>query len=135
MKFSGTGLFKHEYVDSKRISKFEERIVMVEADCETRAEELILSEFGAYAIEGISFIGVYDIREMYPGEGPVIEVASTLRIFEGTEEEYVHRYWNDLRPESCDKVGWVHVWFCREPGLSACYNCQEERVGELWRDS
>ncbi len=55
-----------------------------------------------------------------------------MKVFAGTDDEYIERYWGDQKPLTCESKGWKHVWFNRGEGKSGCYNCQEERFGELW---
>jgi len=131
MKYSGSGIFKHVYDDPSRIAKFEERVVITEAPSESEAEKQILTEFKEYAQDGIVFVGEFTINEIIESE-LVTEVASTMRIFQGTDEEYLEQHWYDLQPESCDDKGWNHVWYNKGNEKSACYNCQEVRNGALW---
>jgi hypothetical protein len=62
----------------------------------------------------------------------VVEVATTMRISQMAVKTYVEQYWSDLRPPSCDNVGWKHVWYNRDGKTSRCYNCMEVRDGRLW---
>ena len=124
MKFSGSGIFKHIYDDPNRITKFEERVVITEATSEPEAEKKILAEFKEYAQDGIVFSGEFTLSEIIESK-LVIEVASTMRTFQGTDEEYLEKYWYDLQPETCDDNGWKHVWYNQGKGKRACYNCQE----------
>ena len=135
MKFSGSGVFKHAYDNSCRIPQFEERIVLVEAPSIEIAEKLIVKEFNEYASDGIEFLQVFEINELCEETGAVIEIASSMKVFSGNNEEYLNRFWSDQRPESCDSSGWQHVWYNRSNGKSGCYNCQEERSGELWKNA
>lgn len=132
MKFSGVGIFKHNYKNPNQITKFEERVVMTEAQTYEEAEKLILEDFDEYATDGVEFLNVYEISAMYPDDGPVLEIACAMKVFNGTEEEYFEKYWGDQKPLTCESEGWEHVWFNRGGGISGCYNCQEERKGELW---
>ncbi len=131
MKFSGIGIFKHVYDDPNRIVKFEERVVITEAPSESEAEKHILTDFKEYAKDGIVFVGEFTINEIIESE-LVTEVASTMRIFKGTDKEYLEQHWYDLQPESCDDKGWNHVWYKKGAEKSACYNCQEVRDEALW---
>ncbi|WP_412970768.1 hypothetical protein [Glaciecola sp. MF2-115] len=126
MKFSGSGIFKHIYEDPNRITKFEERVVITKASSETEAERQILADFKEYAQDGIVFVGEFTIAEIIESE-TVTEVSSTMRIYHGSDEEYLSLYWYDLQPESCDEKGWKHAWYNQGSGKSACYNCQEIR--------
>jgi hypothetical protein len=136
MKYSGVGLFKHHFHGSKQISQFEERVVLTEADSLEAVRKKIFEEFRHYCIEGTEFLNEYEIVEVRnPEFKDVIEVSCSMKVFDGTDEEYIARYWDDQRPESCDDLGWTHSWHNRKEGISGCYNCQEERTGELWRDS
>ena len=107
---------------------------MTEAPSYEEAEKLILDEFNEYAIDGVEFLDIYEINEMYQSEGPVLEIASAMKVFTGTEEEYIEKYWSDQKLLSCKAQGWQHVWFNKGGGKSACYNCQEVRDGELWKN-
>jgi hypothetical protein len=131
MKFSSNGIFKHIYDDPNRIPKFEERVVVTEASSESEAEKQVLSEFKEYAQNGIEFVGEFSISEIIEDE-LVTEVTSTMRIFQGTDEEYLEQYWYDLQPSTCGDNKWKHVWYNKGAGKSACYNCQEIRDGALW---
>ena len=131
MKYIGSGIFKHTYEDLKRIPKFEERLVITEAISESVAEREIIAEFKKYAQDGIELINEFNISEINEN-GVVTEVSSTMRIFQGTDEEYLDQYWYDLQPITCDDKKWDHVWYNKGAGKSACYNCQEIRNGDLW---
>ena len=134
MKYSCIGVFKHSSDDPKRIAQFEERVVVTEASSKKEAETIILSEFKEYATDGTQFLDEYEINEIYEDEGSLVtEVASSMKTFDGTDEEYLDKHWYDQKPLSCENVGWQHVWHNRDGGKSGCYNCQEERDGELWK--
>ena len=135
MKFSGVGVFKHNFKNPNQITQFEERVVMTETPSYEEAEKFILEDFGEYATDGVEFINVYEIKEMYPEDGPVLEIASTMKVFIGTDEEYIEKYWSDQKPLTCDDFGWQHVWRNYGGGKSGCYNCQEIRDGELWKNA
>ena len=135
MKYSGVGVFKHCFDDPKRITQFEERIVVADASSLEEAERIILAEFEEYATAGVEFLDLYEINEVFEEGNLVTEISSTIKIFTGTDEEYLEKYWNDQKPLSCESVGWQHVWFNRGNGKSGCYNCQEERDGELWKET
>jgi hypothetical protein len=92
------------------------------------AEKQILAEFNEYAEGGIEFVDEFNIIE----DGVVAEVYITMRIFQGTDKEYLDQYWFDLQPNSCDDNKWNHVWYNKGAGKSACYNCQEIRNRALW---
>ena len=131
MKFSAIGIFKHTYDDPNRITKFEERTVITKANSESEAEQQILAEFKEYAQDGTVFVGEFIMAEIIESE-LVTEVSSTMRIFQGSDEEYLEQHWYDLQPVSCDNKGWKHVWYNKGAGKSACYNCQEIRNEALW---
>ena len=131
MKYSGSGIFKHIYDDLNRIPRFEERVVITEASTESEAEKQILTEFNEYSQDGIEFVGEFIITEIIENE-LVTEVSSTMRIFQGTDKEYLEQHWYDLQPNSCEDNNWHHVWYNKGSGKSACYNCQEIRTGALW---
>ncbi|MCP4696763.1 MAG: hypothetical protein GY862_07930 [Gammaproteobacteria bacterium] len=133
MKYSGIGVFKHSYDHPDRIAKFEERVVITEALSIEAAEKAILSEFREYSVEGIRFLDVLEVREVYDqGDSLVVDISNSMKVFEGSDEEYLSKHWSDQRPVSCECVGWQHVWYNRGGGKSGCYNCQEEHDGELW---
>ncbi len=134
MKYCGIGLFKHRYDDPNRITKFEERIVLTNAGSKAQAEKQILFEFQEYAAEEIQFLGEFIISEICEGD-PVSEVGNIMRIFDGPDEEYVKMHWNSGHPDTCNEKGWHHVWYNKGSGISACYNCKEERSGELWKSA
>jgi len=134
MNYSGIGVFKHSFDNPNKIAKFEERVVLIEATSYEEAESLMLVDCEAYAqTEGVSFLGELEIAEITGrADTPVIEVARSIKIFTGSDEEYLQRFWDDQQPLSCDDKGWSHVWFKLGDSRSGCYNCQEEREGELW---
>ncbi len=136
MNYSGIGVFRHTFDNQNKITKFEERVVLIEAATYEEAETLMLEDCEEYAQEdGVSFLGEFEISEISGrADKPVIEVARSIKVFTGTDEEYLQRFWDDQQPLSCDDNGWTHVWFKQADNLSACYNCQEEREGELWED-
>ena len=127
MKFSGIGLFKHVFNDPNKITKFEERVVMTEASSLDEAKQAILKEFREYATDGVEYLDLYEVEEMYPEDGSVIEITSTVKVFSGSDNEYIEKFWDDQSPQSCEKVGWNHVWYKKSEGKLGCYNCQEER--------
>ena len=131
MKFSGSGIFKYIYDDPNRISTFEERVVITEAPSKSEAEKQILTEFREYGQDGIEFVGEFTVSEIIETTR-VTEVASTMRIFQGSNEEYLEQHWYDLQPKSCYDQEWQHVWYNQGEGKSACYNCQEIRTGVWW---
>ena len=131
MKFSGVGLFLHTYEGTDKVNRFEERVVVAVVANADEAEKLILSEFNEYATDGVKFLNQYEINEVYEEEGPVWEVASSMKLFTGSEQEYIDKYWSDQKPVSCESVGWKHSWFNKGNGILGCYNCQKERKGKL----
>ncbi len=136
MWFSATALFRHTRRNRAFVSQYEERVVVVRAPTEAKAEELFLAEFAEYAPPGgpVRFLGEYSIQPLSePPGSTVVEVGSMLRVTPIAPKEYLARYWGTLRPASCDTVGWTHVWYNKDDTLSACYNCLEERPGALWR--
>lgn len=134
MKYGCIGIFKHCFEGPNRVTQFEERVVMTEATNYEEAEEKILAEFEEYATEGTIFLNEYEIFEI-DDEQLVTEVASSMKVFKGTDEEYLERYYYDQRPISCDEVGWKHAWYNIDGKRSGCYNCQEVREGRLWKDT
>ena len=134
MNFSAIGVFKHTFKHPDKITKFEERVVLVSADSYEEAEQMILDEFREYATaDGVSFLGEYEIFPVNPALGkPVIEIARSVKVFTGGDEEYLQRFWDDQQPLSCDDNGWNHVWFKIDEYRCGCYNCQQEREGQLW---
>ena len=136
MKFSCIGVFKHNHDNPDVVTKYEERVVLAEAPSPEEAEEIFLSEFRKYATDGIEFLNEYEINEIYEEKDSLVtEVACSMKSFEGTTEQYLKRHWYDQKPLSCDDVGWKHVWHNHGGGISACYNCQEKREGELWKNA
>jgi hypothetical protein len=132
MKYGCIGIFKHCFGGSNQIPQFEERVVMTEAASYEEAKVKILAEFKEYAGEGTIFLNEYEITEI-DDEKQVIEVASSMKVFKGTDEEYLERYYYDQRPISCDNEGWKHAWYNLDNQRSGCYNCQEVREGRLWK--
>jgi hypothetical protein len=133
--WSAIGLFRHTYGNGRKIPQYEERVVVVAAVNRENAESKVLRAFGEYAAnnEGIEFLGEYEIQEILDELGDkVVEVATTMRISQMAVETYVEQYWSDLRPASCDNVGWTHVWYNRDEKTSGCYNCLEVHDGRLW---
>jgi hypothetical protein len=136
MWFSATGLFIHRFPVPGCVTQFEERVVIVEAENEDHAERLILAEFSEYASDdaGIELLDEYYLQEIeQPHGSKVVEVASTMRVSPLEPQEYIDRYWCDLRPDSCDQVGWNHAWFNVDNESSRCYNCLEVRPGKPWK--
>lgn len=134
--FGAIGLFRHEYGEIDRVSQYEERTVIVQALDEGAARDLVLNEFRRYAaeLEGGRFLDQYVVNEICDvPNGPVTEVASLMRVTDLDPDTYIDRYWSDLRPSSCDQLGWTHVWHNAGRGRSNCYNCREGRAGELWK--
>ncbi len=62
----------------------------------------------------------------------VVEIASMMRVTKMSPARYVAAFCSDLRPSSCDAVGWRHVWHNHDGGSSNCYNCNELRPGQRW---
>ncbi|MEE4245625.1 MAG: hypothetical protein V2I33_09450 [Kangiellaceae bacterium] len=131
MLFSGIGVFKHSFENPNQISKFEERVVITDANSLKEAESKVLNEFKNYAIDGITFLNEYEINEVDDSTS-VIEITSTIRIFDGSIDEYLNAHWYDLQPSSCEENNWEHVWYNQGNGYSACYNCQKVVKGKLW---
>ena len=135
-KYSCIGVFKHTYDNPDIVTKYEERVVVTEAETAEEAEKLFLTEFREYAVDGIEFLNEYEINEIFEEkDSPVTEVACSMKTYTGTPEQYISRFWYDQKPVSCDDMGWNHVWHNRGGGFSVCYNCQEEREGELWKNA
>jgi hypothetical protein len=134
--FGAIGLFRHEYDESNRVSQYEERTVVLQASDEDAARDLVLDEFRRYAteLEGVQFLDQFIVNEIHdPPNGTVTEVASLMRVTDLDPGTYIDRYWIDLRPSSCDQLGWTHVWHNAGGGRSNCYNCRDSRLGELWK--
>ena len=125
MKFSCIALLKHTFEDPKRIPKFEERVLFVSAQSEEDAEKLFSADINEFAGEEVELLEK-EISEMYPEDGAVVEVASSMKIFAGANQEYIERFWDDQKPITCDTVGWSHVRFRRSELVYGCYNCQQE---------
>ena len=130
LNFSCIALFVHTCDNPNRVAQFEERVLMVAASSEKEAEQLFLSEIAEYAVDGTEFLDEYQIREMYPSENRVIEVASSMKVFPGSHTDYVAKHWYDQRPENCESVGWSHVKYKRNELSLSCYNCQMEFESE-----
>lgn len=137
MKWYGAiGLFRHVSSNPDRITMYEERVVIVSAKGEAEAIAKILNDFKQYGSgeDGCEFLDQYEIRETYdPPGSEVTDVACNTRITNIAPEEYIKKYWGDLRPASCGDAGWRHVWYNAGHGKSSCYNCQETRDGQLWK--
>lgn len=137
--FSGMGLFRFDWKAKGRISQYEERVVLVRAKSISDAKRRILSEFAQYAKTSdgeIDFLGRFDVRELFdqvtPGKRP-LEISSFMRVSDLTASQFIKRYWEDLRPQSCRQKKWKHVWHNQDGKTSACYNCREIRSGQLWK--
>ena len=61
----------------------------------------------------------------------VTEVAYLMRVSPLTPDEYIARHWGDVRPDSCDEIGWQHDWYNNGDESSGCHNCREIRPGRL----
>ncbi|RLE36021.1 MAG: hypothetical protein DRJ61_01745 [Acidobacteria bacterium] len=133
--FSALGLFQFRNENPNKITRYEERVVVVQAESRSKAEEVILADFERYGSDdvGIEYLDEYWIEELEDPLGTdVVEVASTMRVIPQEPAEFIEAFWSELRPDSCDAVGWKHVWFNKGDGKSGCYNCCEVRPGQLW---
>ncbi len=132
--YSGIGLFRHIRPGTTFVPQYEERVVVVRSVNAAKAKKKILGEFEEYAQDGIEFLGEYEISDIdgEPGLKP-IEVSSMMRVSDGEPEEYLTKVWGDLRPASCDDVGWVHCWYQKTSQTLGCYNCLTARRGRLDR--
>lgn len=131
--YSSIGLFKHKFKRNV-ITKYEERTVIVRAKSAKIAERKILAEFKEYCKDlRIEFLKLHTFEELCwaPGSKPV-EVSSLMRTTDLSSRSYIDKYWVDLKPNSCTKVGWKHVWHNNDGKTSACYNCQKFVKGQLW---
>ena len=135
-----TAIFHWEQMGST-LPKFERRTTICSAPDEARAVERLLAEAKDYPVsEHIKFLGDYFIQEIDepPSDEPV-EVAHEMSI--GVDpisgkviepDEFLEHHWDRSRIESCDALGFEHVWHNRDGERSACYNCDEVREGRLW---
>jgi hypothetical protein len=123
------------------LPKFERRTTICSASDVEQATERLLMEAKAYgAGQNIKFLGDYLIQKIDDplGEEPV-EVAHELTIGVDPESgaiiephEFLQQYWDRSQIESCDVLGFQHVWYNRDDVNSACYNCEVVREGRLW---
>ena len=123
------------------LPKYERRITICSAADEKAATEALLREAKEYpASEPIVFLDDYCIEEIDepPSEVP-IEVAHELTIgvdlTTGTTiepDEFLERHWCASRIESCETLGFRHVWHNIDNQTSGCYNCKVVREGRLW---
>jgi hypothetical protein len=132
LKFGCICIFKHTSQDKNKVNQFEERVLLTEAETYEKAEEKFLDEFQEYESDECIFLNEYEIFEINEIDKPVIEVASSMKVFTGTDDEYLDKYFYDQKPLSCDNVGWQHSWYNVDGKRSACYNCQEIRNEKLW---
>lgn len=130
--YTGTAIFRHFYKNKDRIPQYEVRTTIVAASNEKEAEDKFLNEFSQYATEGTVFLGQYEIKETYdrPGKEP-IEVASHMRVSPMHPDDFINKYWTDLRPKSCSDRGWKHVWHQMDESTLSCYNCEQTKKGKL----
>jgi hypothetical protein len=135
-----TAIFHWERVGDK-LPKFERRVTICSAADKKAATKTLLREARAYpSSEDMIFLSDYIIEEFDgpPGKAP-IEVASELTIGvdpkTGTiikPDQFLEEHWDVRKLESCDTLGFQHVW-CNKDGLtSGCYNCGVVREGRLW---
>ena len=101
------------------------------------AERKVLRDFSAYTSDEVSFLNQYEVFQLNgePSSKATLEVAWLMRTTTAKPREYVRTLWGDMRPKSCDDVGWTHCWHNRDGNTSACYNCLEIRLGQLWNDN
>ena len=133
MKFGCICIFKHIFHDKNKVSQFEERVLLTDADSYEKAEEKFLIEFKEYGSDECIFINEYEIFEISETDKSIIEIVSSMKVFNGTDSEYLDKYFYDQRPLSCDDIGWQHSWYNIDGKRSGCYNCQEIRDGKLWQ--
>ena len=138
--YSMTAIYHWEQMGST-LPKFERRTTICSVPDEARAIERLLAEAKDYPTSGhIKFLGDYFIQGIDdpPSDEP-IEVAHEMsigvdpnsgRIIEA--EEFLEHHWGRSRIESCDTLGFEHVWHNLDGKSSACYNCEEVREGRLW---
>ena len=136
-----TAIFHWERIGDT-LPKFERRVTICSATDEETATEALLREAKAYPTsEHIVFLGDYFIVEIDepPSEEP-IEVAHELTI--GVDittgaiidpDQFLEQHWCASRIESCDTLGFQHVWHNIDNLTSGCYNCKVVREGQLWR--
>ena len=109
-------------------------MILLSARNPASAERKVLREFQAYTSDEVSFLNQYEVFELQnaPSSRASLEVEWLMRTTTAKPRDYVKTLWSDLKPKSCDDVGWTHCWHNRGSKTSACYNCLEIRPGQLW---
>ncbi len=74
-------------------------MVITEAASYEEAVKNILTEFEEYATDGTLLLGEYKITEIVD-DGLVVELASLMKVFKGTNKEYLEKYYYDQKPVS-----------------------------------
>jgi hypothetical protein len=139
--YSMTAIFHWECI-GETLPKFERRVTICCAADEEAATEALLREAKEYPTsENIVFLDDYCIEEIdeRPSRVP-IEVAHELTI--GVDlttgaiidpGQFLEQHWCASRIESCDTLGFQHVWHNIDNLTSGCYNCKVVREGQLWK--
>jgi len=127
MKFGCICVFKHNYHNKNRITQYEERVLLTYANSYKEAKEKFLLEFKEYESDESIFLNEYEIFKITEPNKSVIEVASSMKVFDGTDSQYLNRYFYDQKPLSCKDKGWQHCWYNIDNKKVGCYNCQEIR--------
>lgn len=135
-----TAIFHWERMGNT-LPKFERRVTICLAADQEAATETLLREAREYpTTDHIVFLGDYSIEELddRPSKVP-IEVAHELTI--GVDlttgvtidpDQFLAQHWCASRIESCDTLGFQHVWYNIDNLTSGCYNCKVVREGRLW---
>jgi hypothetical protein len=138
--YSMTAIFHWERMGNT-LPKFERRVTICLAADQEAATETLLREAREYpTTDHIVFLGDYSIEELddRPSKVP-IEVAHELTI--GVDlttvviidpDQFLAQHWCASRIESCDTLGFQHVWYNIDNLTSGCYNCKVVREGRLW---
>ena len=126
------------------LPKYERRTTICSAVDEEAATEVLLREAREYPDgEQIVFLEEYDIELIGEelSEEP-IEVAFEMTI--GVDptsgatiepDRFLEQYWFASKIESCDVLGFKHIWNNIDNLTSGCYNCKVVRKGRLWEQS
>ena len=133
--FSKSYLFLHPGRGRRLVQRYEERTVVVLARSLATALRKFENEAAEYARGERPLVRIAEssVDELYDVPGlKVVEVASTMRVTKMPRSKYLATLWSDLRPTSCDRVGWRHIWYNRDGKSNGCYNCNEIRSGQLW---
>ena len=134
--YSAKGLFKHKYLDAAKQPKFEEQIILLRANsidmCEKKALKIFKKNEAPQ--DGIFFLRLMDVYKLFdiPADGS--EIYSFMRLSQLSTKKYIDEYEHDGKPDSCDKIGWNHVWYNIDGNRSGCYNCNKTSKKKLWNE-